>query len=67
MSFDEIDARPIRQLVLSLLNDNNGISLHSWNILRKMLDDDCDADIFEALVITEGRVYLLEEFFAEKV
>lgn len=48
----------MRSLALALLDDDQGINLQAWKILRDILEDEGDTDIIEAVKIQDDRVYL---------
>jgi hypothetical protein len=52
----------MRDLAIRLLDDDEGITVEAWNLLKLMLDAVKDADIINAVKCTEGRCYLSEGF-----
>ena len=51
----------MRELAIALLEDEQGINSHAWDVLSMLLEaDDGNDDIFNAVKATEGRWYLPE-------
>ncbi len=51
----------MRELAITLLEDEHGINSHAWQLQRDcFLDEDENADIFNAVKAIDGRWYLPE-------
>lgn len=50
----------MRELAITLLNDDHGINVNAWHILRDLLIEEGHEDIVDAVKATEGRFYLTE-------
>ena len=61
------DAKTVRRLGLTVLDDGNGISEEAWDALADLLALANCHDIIEHVNATEGRYYIGEDFAEEEL
>jgi len=67
MSEVSIGPKTVRKMALLLLDNDNGISKDAYGYLSAMLIETGNEDILDAVDITEGAVYIGEDYAEEEL